>query len=106
LRPRAHFSSQGLDGNLSTSWEPDPRRGSNLTPKQIEFAQTIHRAGAELLALINDVLDLSTTGYAASFSASEQGADVLAKPYRESDLLGKLRHLLPQKNTSAGRYAN
>jgi CheY-like chemotaxis protein/HAMP domain-containing protein len=32
---------------------------SNLTPKQIEFAQTIHRAGAELLALINDILDLS-----------------------------------------------
>lgn len=38
---------------------------------------------------------LYATGYAASFSASEQGADVLAKPYRESDLLQKLRHLLP-----------
>ena len=39
---------------------------------------------------------LYATGYAASFSASEQHADVLAKPYRERDLLTKLRTLLPQ----------
>ncbi|MDQ3067284.1 MAG: response regulator, partial [Actinomycetota bacterium] len=31
----------------------------NLTPKQIEFASTIHNAGSELLSLINDILDLS-----------------------------------------------
>ena len=39
---------------------------------------------------------LYATGYTASFSASEQGADVLTKPYRETDLLAKLRILLPQ----------
>ncbi len=31
----------------------------NLTPRQVEFAQTIYMSGGDLLALINEILDLS-----------------------------------------------
>jgi signal transduction histidine kinase/HAMP domain-containing protein/ActR/RegA family two-component response regulator len=42
---------------LATLLADNPEQ--NLTSKQIEFARTIHNAGSDLLALINDILDLS-----------------------------------------------
>ena len=44
-----------LDGLLILARLLADNVGGDLTPKQVEFARTIHSSGAELLALINDV---------------------------------------------------
>jgi HAMP domain-containing protein/CheY-like chemotaxis protein/signal transduction histidine kinase len=59
----------------------------NLTPKQVEFARTIHGAGTDLLNLISDILDLSkiesgTVTVDAEDIAFANLVDMVARPFR------------------------
>ncbi len=68
----------------------------NLSPDQVKYANTIHAAGSDLLALINDILDLSKI---EAGQATVEVAEVAIAPALER-LLDPLRPMAQEKRLS------
>jgi CheY-like chemotaxis protein/signal transduction histidine kinase/CHASE3 domain sensor protein len=96
LANMSHELRTPLNSTLILAKLLSDNKAGNLTAEQIKYAQTIHAAGTDLLALINDILDLAKieAGQATVVVESINVAGTM------KSLLEPLRPLAEQKGLS------
>jgi CheY-like chemotaxis protein/nitrogen-specific signal transduction histidine kinase len=94
LANMSHELRTPLNSILILGQQMSENTDGNLTAKQVEFAKTIHDAGADLLNLISDILDLSKI---ESGTVTVEPEDVAFSMLR--DTVGRnFRHVAETKN--------
>jgi HAMP domain-containing protein/signal transduction histidine kinase/CheY-like chemotaxis protein len=96
LANMSHELRTPLNSLLILSKQLSDNKQGNLTTKQVDFAKTIHAAGSDLCALINDILDLSKI---ESGTVSVEINPVQLQAI-SSDLERMFRHMAENKNVS------
>ncbi len=94
LANMSHELRTPLNSMLILSQLLTANKEGNLNEKQIEYAGTIHNAGAELLSLINDILDLSKV----EAGKIELHIEDIAVQDLVETIDKKFRHVAEQKN--------
>ena len=94
LANMSHELRTPLNSLLILSRQLEDNREKNLTSKQIEFASTIRQSGADLLALINEILDL------AKIESGTMAVDVSAVPFSDIKefIERSFRHIAEEKH--------
>ena len=95
LANMSHELRTPLNSILVLGQQLNDNPDGNLTPRQVEFARTIHGAGTDLLNLITDILDLSKIESGTVSVQAEEVffvslIDMIARPFRHE---AESRHL-------------
>ncbi len=94
LANMSHELRTPLNSTLILAKLLSDNKPGNLSPEQVKYAQTIHAAGSDLLALINDILDLAKIEAGQATVEVEEVAIVPAL----QRLLDPLRPMAQQKH--------